>query len=493
MLLRADARAWYAKVDIEHNLVSLENKQLAASQTPPSSTAKSKTSATAVDKRVGGLLKKDKGAGKKVLGMLTEAADERKAQEVADGKVPGHLSKGFKTPEDKRQHYEEEEKKQARELEDEVERHAAIISSGAAVDEEHDQDVPHVGKARRSTKTAAAARGKAWSDGYVAHKGYVQGGWRALAEKSKRLAHPTGASSRPGGAAAAARSSSSARSAPRALGHPRSSPPAKAVVAQGKRSAQHRRRPRARRKGGAGESWETEIRDDSLPIVCGLPLLAEASGIDCNTVKRVHKIKGQNQIAKDLKEVGLGDDEIGTGDRKKAKLGPFKRGGALGIPHKGWGRQLAPKRSFGAGSAIQALGYTSPAQYEKHTLLATIAKEEDTIERLRMKMSAQNGGIKVGSSGYAASPLAEAALERGVPPQQLSQRQRLEDEVAREQVAFPPLLCSHSRLRCACGGLAPRCICPDTCEIYTYLRSGRWQLWRRRRLGVEDGRWGRSL
>ena len=33
-------------------------------------------------------------------------------------------------------------------------------------------------------------------------------------------------------------------------------------------------------------------------------------------------------------------------------------------------------------------------RYEKHTLLATIAKEEDTIENLRMQLASQNGGIK---------------------------------------------------------------------------------------------------
>ena len=41
-------------------------------------------------------------------------------------------------------------------------------------------------------------------------------------------------------------------------------------------------------------------------------------------VRKVRKINGHNRIKKDLAEVGLGDDEIGTGDRKSAKSGPFK-------------------------------------------------------------------------------------------------------------------------------------------------------------------------
>jgi hypothetical protein len=39
---------------------------------------------------------------------------------------------------------------------------------------------------------------------------------------------------------------------------------------------------------------------------------------------KVGKINGHNRFKKDLAEVGLGDDEIGTGDRKSAKSGPFK-------------------------------------------------------------------------------------------------------------------------------------------------------------------------
>ena len=436
------------QVDIEHNLVSLEKQQLAGEKAAaPSSTkagAPSGLSSSAVDRRVSGLLEKDKGAGKKVLGMLKEAAEERSAQEVADGKIPGHLSKGFQTPADTRQRYEEEEKKQAQELEDEVERHAAIISGGAKADEKRADAADaalgpaaaaHPEKRRRPSKAAAAARSAAWSDGFVHHKGYVQGGWRALAEQSKKLARKGKAGATPPAAAAAPGAAAPAGAAA-------AQPPAHAgpggrsqVPGRGAAKGGHGRRPRAwRRGGGHSESWETEIRDDSVPIVCGLPLLAEVSGINCNTVKRVHKLKGHNRIAKDLKEVGLGDDEVGTGDGKEAKAGPFRRGGALGLPHRQWGRQLAPKRSFGSGSAIQALGYTSPAQYEKHTLLATIAKEEDTIERLRMKLSARNGGIVAPPSRRATmSP----SGSRAAPPQQLSQRQQLETEIAHEQVGCP--------------------------------------------------------
>ena len=41
-------------------------------------------------------------------------------------------------------------------------------------------------------------------------------------------------------------------------------------------------------------------------------------------VRKVNKINVHNRIKKDLAEVGLGDDEIGTGDRKSATSGPFK-------------------------------------------------------------------------------------------------------------------------------------------------------------------------
>ena len=164
-------------------------------------------------------------------------------------------------------------------------------------------------------------------------------------------------------------------------------------------------------------------------------MLAEASGIDCNSVKRVHKLKGHNRIKSDLKAVGLGDDEIGAGDAKGARAGPFKEGGALGMPHKKWGRQLSPRRSFGSGSAIQALGYNSAAQYEKHTLLATIAKEEDTIERLRMQVAAKNGGIKphARSAAAAAGGHGGGGVGASAGGQVLSQRQQLEAEVSREQ------------------------------------------------------------
>jgi len=60
-----------------------------------------------------------------------------------------------------------------------------------------------------------------------------------------------------------------------------------------------------------------------------------------------------NRILNDLQSVGLGDNEIGTGDRVRSATGPFKKGGALGVAHHKWGTQLAPSRSFGAGSAIQ--------------------------------------------------------------------------------------------------------------------------------------------
>ena len=46
-----------------------------------------------------------------------------------------------------------------------------------------------------------------------------------------------------------------------------------------------------------------EILTSKEILTGGLPLLAEASGINCQSVKRVHRLKGHNRIRRDLKEV----------------------------------------------------------------------------------------------------------------------------------------------------------------------------------------------
>ena len=86
------------KVDIEHNLVALEKKQLAASQAParlsPAAAAAKQhaefkhateigLTSSAPDQKVKSVLNKAKGAGKKVLGMLKAAEEQRKAQAIA--------------------------------------------------------------------------------------------------------------------------------------------------------------------------------------------------------------------------------------------------------------------------------------------------------------------------------------------------------------------------------------------------------------------------
>mmetsp|Transcript_37005 Transcript_37005/g.54316 ORF Transcript_37005/g.54316 Transcript_37005/m.54316 type:complete len:835 (+) Transcript_37005:88-2592(+) len=415
------------KVDIEHNLLSLEAKQLHSSSSTPSPASSAPTqssagkssatsiglSASAEDEHAKLVLVGAKGDGKKVLGLLKDAEEARKAQEIAWGKIHGHLSKTFQTPQAEKLHFENEEKKQAEILENEIAGHAAIIAGVSAADEHGTQSM--------------AAHNKGWSDSFAKHKRFMQGGWRGLAEKSKTLARK----------AAGAHTAATTAAPPPPTTTATASHALHVAAADGNTGARGRRgkRPHARRAHHQSESWETEIRQDSLPIVCGLPLLAEASGTNCNSVKRVHKLNGHNRILNDLKSVGLGDNEIGTGDRVRSATGPFKKGGALGVAHHKWGTQLAPSRSFGAGSAIQALGYTSAAQYEKHTLLSTIAKEEDTIERLRMKMAAKKGGIKLKtpvSSGTAAGYRRGGALASG-GQQALLQRQQLENEVAREQ------------------------------------------------------------
>ena len=287
------------------------------------------------------------------------------------------------------------EEAQARKLEAEVAEQTADIFNAKLPDPFHTARQPvraasagpaASGRKTRVTATAtpstaaghgAASRGRqrkpAGGGGHLYQPVHGKVGWRALADKSKALAKagprsPRSAAPMPAGAGASgAHASAAARAALTA-----DAVAAPHVVTAGKVSSERKsagkrgRRGRQRKRGGGSgeESWETEIRQDSLPIACGLPLVAEASGLDCNVVKRVHRLKGHNRIHRDLTEIGLGDDEIGVGDQGPSGQGPFRRGGALGQPNKKFGTQLTPTRAYSAGSAINALGYTSAAQYE---------------------------------------------------------------------------------------------------------------------------------
>ena len=109
----------------------------------------------------------------------------------------------------------------------------------------------------------------------------MQGGWRALADKSKALSHHTTAAAA-ASAAPAGFSPAAAEDKKRTALAPRRRIASAAQQARGRgansKHAQHARAAAAGR-GADSASWETEIRADSLPIVCGLPLLAEASGV----------------------------------------------------------------------------------------------------------------------------------------------------------------------------------------------------------------------
>jgi hypothetical protein len=116
----------------------------------------------------------------------------------------------------------------------------------------------------------------------------VQGGWRALADKSKALSHHTAAAAA-ASAAPAGFSEAAAEDQKKTALAPRGRIASAAQQARGRgANLKHARGRGANSKheraaeGGRGAdsaSWETEIRADSLPIVCGLPLLAEASGV----------------------------------------------------------------------------------------------------------------------------------------------------------------------------------------------------------------------
>ena len=106
----------------------------------------------------------------------------------------------------------------------------------------------------------------------------MQGGWRALADKSKALAHHTTAAAA-ASAAPAEVSAAAAQDNKRTALAPRRRSASAAQQARGRGANSKHVRAAEGGRGADSASWETEIRADSLPIVCGLPLLAEASGV----------------------------------------------------------------------------------------------------------------------------------------------------------------------------------------------------------------------
>ena len=106
----------------------------------------------------------------------------------------------------------------------------------------------------------------------------MQGGWRALADKSKALSHHTAAAAA-ASAAPAGFSAAAAEDKKRTALAPRGRIASAAQQARGRGANSKHARAAEGGRGADSASWETEIRADSLPIVCGLPLLAEASGV----------------------------------------------------------------------------------------------------------------------------------------------------------------------------------------------------------------------
>jgi len=120
--------------------------------------------------------------------------------------------------------------------------------------------------------------------------------------------------------------------------------------------------------------WVTKVKKGPLPYECGMPLVAEASGFDCAKVQHVRRVPGNNHILHDIQDVGLGDSKERSGD-----LQPME--------------ELVPSVRVTPAQAIKALGYSNAHQYERHALLKTIAKEEDTIQKYKARDQNRNGGL----------------------------------------------------------------------------------------------------
>eukprot|EP00960_Hanusia_phi_P074506 768259-Hanusia_phi.AAC.6 len=161
--------------------------------------------------------------------------------------------------------------------------------------------------------------------------------------------------------------------------------------------------------------YVSKARDDTAPFLCGLPLLSELSPSNCRTVDHVEIASRQNGILEGLKvrlvctcsslltrcfpqKIGLGDDEI------EVPSGQV-RGGAAGIPKRRFGKLWTPTHPYDKQSAVEALGYSDPQQYERHALLNTIAKEEDTIHSLKAELERRTGGVALHRHAQASNGL----------------------------------------------------------------------------------------
>lgn len=139
----------------------------------------------------------------------------------------------------------------------------------------------------------------------------------------------------------------------------------------------------------AAKQWVTTVRKGPLPYLCGVPLVedvAEDRGVDC---RRVHhqRVAGGNKILSDIEAVGLGDETL-----------PLAR-------------QAQPEFPAGRRAAVHALGYKDAAQYERHTLLQTIAHQQDEIDAYKRRAADKTGGLVTAADRAAAAAAAARAHE----------------------------------------------------------------------------------
>lgn len=137
------------------------------------------------------------------------------------------------------------------------------------------------------------------------------------------------------------------------------------------------------------KQWVTTVRKGPLPYLCGVPLVedvAEDRGVDC---RRVHhqRVAGGNKILSDIEAVGLGDETL-----------PLAR-------------QAQPEFPAGRRAAVHALGYKDAAQYERHTLLQTIAHQQDEIDAYKRRAADKTGGLVTAADRAAAAAAAARAHE----------------------------------------------------------------------------------
>ncbi|KAJ1487426.1 hypothetical protein T484DRAFT_1941297 [Baffinella frigidus] len=207
-----------------------------------------------------------------------------------------------------------------------------------------------VGDAAAKGGGAAAAAAEGGGAKTAKKEGTLQGlrgareDWHVLAKKSKALARK--AAVRKGGAS---------------------------VAEETREVAEQKGVAPARVQGGEGpKAWVTTVRKGPLPYLCGVPLVedvAESKGIDCRTVHHKAVLAGDNKILTDIDDVGLGDDEL-----------PIAK-------------QMTPEYAGSKGQAVRALGYTDAEQYERHSLLKTIADQQAEIDGFKRKVADETGGL----------------------------------------------------------------------------------------------------